>query len=288
MAVVYDSVHHRIQERFLEFSLHFGFTPSVCNPASPHEKGTDEESVGYIRRNTFSEKTSFASLYEANLWLQESLHEMNLHPVYRRDQVPIEALENEREQMKPLPSLEYSNYDLKRAKISRYSLVIYENNYYSVPDTYRPRTITLKVNYDTIELVDGDSILATHPRLTGKRQYSLNIAHYVKTFHRKPDAIRNAKVLAQVDTQLKDLFECYYRNNPREFLPILDLIRESSVEALSAAITMMNEGGIPITPDTLRFFIHQQSYQMIEPLHLPVEIAVNEPDLQEFDRLMEE
>lgn len=288
MAVVYDSVHHRIQERFLEFSLHFGFTPSVCNPASPHEKGTDEESVGYIRRNTFSEKTSFASLYEANLWLQESLHEMNLHPVYRRDQVPIEALENEREQMKPLPSLEYSNYDLKRAKISRYSLVIYENNYYSVPDTYRPRTITLKVNYDTIELVDGDSILATHPRLTGKRQYSLNIAHYVKTFHRKPGAIRNAKVLAQVDTQLKDLFECYYRNNPREFLPILDLIRESSVEALSAAITMMNEGGIPITPDTLRFFIHQQSYQMIEPLHLPVEIAVNEPDLQEFDRLMEE
>lgn len=99
------------------------------------------------------------------------------------------------------------------------------------------------MNYDTIELVDGDSILATHPRLTGKRQYSLNIAHYVKTFHRKPGAIRNAKVLAQVDTQLKDLFECYYRNNPREFLPILDLIRESSVEALSAAITMMNEGG---------------------------------------------
>jgi len=50
---------------------------------------------------------------------------------------------------------------------------------------------------------------------------------------------------------------------------------------------MMNEGEIPITPDTLRFFIHQQSYQMIEPLRLPVEIAVNEPDLQEFDRLME-
>jgi len=119
---------------------------------------------------------------EANLWLAESLHEMNMHPVYRRDKVPIEALEEEREHMKPLPSLEYSNYDLKRAKISRYSLVVYENNYYSVPDTYRPRTITLKVNCDTIELVDGDSVIATHPRLTGKRQYSLNIAHYVKRF----------------------------------------------------------------------------------------------------------
>ena len=287
MAVVYDSVHHRIQEKFLEFSLHFGFTASVCNPASPHEKGTDEESVGYIRRIAFSEKTSFESLIEANLWLQECVHEMNTHPVYRRDQVPMEALENEREQMKPLPSLEYTNYELKRAKISRYSLVVCESNYYSVPDTYRPRSITLKVNYDSIELVDGDSVIAVHPRLTGKRQYSLNIAHYVKTFNRKPGAIRNAKVLAQIDTQLRDLFECYYRHNPREFLPILDLIRESSVEALSSAITTMNEGGIPVTLDTLRFFIHQQVYQMIEPLQLPVEIAVNEPDLQEFDRLME-
>ena len=58
--------------------------------------------------------------------------------------------------MHPLPTLEYSNYDLKRATISRYSLVKFEGNFYSVPDTYRPRHITLKVLVDRIMFLDGN------------------------------------------------------------------------------------------------------------------------------------
>ena len=98
--------------------------------------------------------------------------------------------------------------------ISRYSLVKCEGNFYSVPDTYRPRLITLKIMVDRIALLDGNDVIASHRRLTGKQQYSLDITHYIKTFHRKPGALPNARVLAQVDELILDLFNRYYLPRP--------------------------------------------------------------------------
>ena len=287
MATVYDSKQKKINERFMEFSMLYGVTPCVCNPRSPQEKGTDEESIGYIRKAVFSEKTSFETLNEANDWLRTRLTTINNQPVYRRDLVPSEGLKREREHMRQLPVLEYSNYELKRCRISRYSFAACDTNRYSVPDTYRGRDITLKVQINTIELLDGDAVIATHPRLSGKRQYSLQISHFVKTFHKKPGAIRNAKVLKHMEAQLQELFDRYYKDNPKEFLPILDLIKATSEQALCYAVDLLMESDMPVTVDTLRFFICQQPYQLIEPLDFPSNFQVNEQDLQVYDRLME-
>jgi hypothetical protein len=287
MSVVYDSRKQKLNEKFLEFSMHSGFRPCVCNPASPHEKGTDEESVGYIRRVAFGERSSFESFEEAREWLSTCLAEINARPVYRRPNVPVQGLVQERDLMHPLPTLEYANYDLKRATISRYSLVKCEGNFYSVPDTYRPRQITLKVLVDRIALLDGNDVIASHRRLTGKLQYSLDITHYIKTFHRKPGALPNARVLAQVDELIQDLFNRYYLDDPKGFLPILDLMIETSPEALSDALTILNEQNIPPTYDTLRFFLHQTVEQMVEPFTCRGGFAVMEPDLAAFDQMME-
>jgi hypothetical protein len=83
--------------------------------------------------------------------------------------VPAQGLVQERDLMHPLSTLEYENCDLKRATISRYSLVKCEGNFYSVPDTYRPRLITLKIMVDRIALLDGNDVIASHRRLTGKQ-----------------------------------------------------------------------------------------------------------------------
>jgi hypothetical protein len=70
---------------------------------------------------------------------------------------------------------------------------------------------------------------------------------YIKTFHRKPGALPNARALAQVDELILDLLNRYYLDDPKGFLPILDLIRETSPEALSDALTILNEQNIPPT-----------------------------------------
>lgn len=287
MTVVYDSKRQKMNDKFLEFSMLSDFCPCVCNPASPHEKGTDEESVGYIRRLTFGERSSFKSFEEAIEWLSTCLTEINARPVYRRPSVPVQGLAQERDLMHPLPTLEYENCDLKRATISRYSLVKCEGNFYSVPDTYRPRLITLKIMVDRIVLLDGNDVIASHRRLTGKQQYSLDITHYIKTFHRKPGALPNSRVLAQVDELILDLFNRYYLDDPKGFLSILDLMLETSTEALSHALTILNEQNISPTYDMLRFLLHQKMEQKVDPFAFCGGFEVTQPDLVAFDQLME-
>jgi len=287
MAVVYDSKKQQLNEEFLNFSTCYDFCPCLCNPASPHEKGTDEESIGYVRRSTFGERSSFQSFEQAAEWLSLRLAEINSNPVYRRPEVPVQGLVQERAMMKPLPALEYENCDLKGAAISRYSLVKCDGNYYSVPDTYRPRQITLRVFFDRIELLDGDSIIASHRRLTGKGQYSLDITHFIKTFCRKPGALPNARALDQADEQIKNLFNKYYLDDPKEFLPILDLMRETSPGALSEALTILNQQNIPPTYDMLRFFLHQTAEQKAPQFNFSGGFDVTEPDLEAFDKMME-
>ena len=58
MAAIINPRTKEWNPRFLEFSLHYGFEPHACNARSPHEKGTDEQSVGYVRRRAFSERTT--------------------------------------------------------------------------------------------------------------------------------------------------------------------------------------------------------------------------------------
>jgi hypothetical protein len=162
-----------------------------------------------------------------------------------------------------------------------------EGNFYSVPDTHRPRLITLKILVDRIVLLDGNDVIASHCRLTGKLQYSLDITHYIKTFHRKPGALPNSRVLAQVDEQILDLFNWYYLDDPKVFLPILDLMLETSTEALSAVLTILNEQNIHPTYDTLRFFLHQTMEQKVKPFAFCGGFEVTQPDLVAFDHLME-
>lgn len=272
--------------RFLEFSVHYGFEPHACNVRSPHEKGTDEESIGYIRRTAFSEQTHFTSLNEANQHLEEQLAEMNGRPVYRRKYTPDEGLGNERTTLGPLPTLEFSNYPTRSAQISKYSLVLFESNYYSVPDEYRSKFLTLKVYPDQIELINGDQVIASHPRRFGKGEYALEISHYLKTFRRKPGALPHSKVFHQLHEDIQRIYQHHYLHNPKEFLPVLSLIRESSVEGLVYAIQMLDEHQMVPTYETLKCIIRQQPCQMVELLSLSCEVLVGEPNLSVYDTLM--
>jgi len=137
------------------------------------------------------------------------------------------------------------------------------------------------------ELLDGKCIIASHCKLTGKQAYSLDITHCIKTFHRKPGALPNSRVLAQVDELIRDTFNRYYLDDPKKFLPILDLMRETSPEALSAALAILNEQNIHPTCDIIRFFLHQTDVLMVEQFDFKGGFEVLEPDLTAFDRIME-
>jgi len=287
MRAVIDPSTKEWNPRFLEFAVHYGFEPHACNVQSPHEKGTDEQSVGYVRRTVFSEQNKFTSLNEANQYLEGQLTEINARPVYRRKYTPCEGLENEQGTLGHLPTLEFSNYFTRPAQISKYSLILFESNYYSVPDEYRGKFLTLKIYPDHLEMVNGDTVIASHIRHFGRGDYSFEISHYLKTLRRKPGALPHAKVFHQLHEDIQRIFRQHYLHNPKEFLPILSLIRESSVEGLLFAIQMLEEHQMVPTYETLKCVIRQQPFQMVEPLSLPCDVLVGDPNLSIYDTLME-
>jgi hypothetical protein len=135
-------------------------------------------------------------------------------------------------------------------------------------------------------LLDGDDVIATHRRLSGKDQYSMDIMHYIRTFQMKPGALKYSKVLTQVDVQIQDLFNRYYADNPKDFLTILDLVRETSVESLCDALKRLKECNLHPNYNTIHFFIHQTMEPPAEQFEAPAEFAVTEPDLTEYDLLI--
>lgn len=291
--IIYDNMRTVIgpkgkefNETFLRFSTHYGFTPCVCNPSSPQEKGTDEESVGYIRRNVFGERVSFDSLKEVQTWLKEHLNLLNSKPVYRRDLVPLEGIKEELVQMKPLPSLQYSNYLTRILKINKYSLIRFENNFYSVPDDYPSPRISIKAFVDRIILHDENSVIASHTRLYGKGKYSVDIIHYLKTMERKPGSVKNSKAFSQLHESLQRMHNRYYEDRPDEFLKVLSLIKETSLEGLLYAINHLEENEISPEYEVIRMIVHQKPTQMVDPLILVDLIRVNDPDLSVYDRLI--
>ena len=71
------------------------------------------------------------------------------------------------------------------------------------------------------------------------------------------------------------------------FLPILDLIRETSPEKFSAALAILKEQNIHPTCDSIRFLLHQTNVLMVEPFDIEGGFEVLEPDLTIFDQFME-
>lgn len=286
MRTVYDSKRKIFNETFLKFSVHYGFIPCMCNPSSPQEKGTDEQSVGFIKRNVFSERTSFGSLKEAQIWLKEQLNIINSRSVYRRTEVPIVGIKSEVTQMKQLPSLQFSNYILKSGNINNYSLVKFENNLYSVPEDYPASKIILKAYVDRIDLHDGTEIIATHTRLYGRDQYSLDILHYLVTMKRKPGSLKNSKALTQLHNHLQTMYHRYYEDRPKDFLLVLTLMKETSLEGILYAIEHLEENGIVPEYDVIRMIVQHNPTSMIEPLMIPDLIQVIDPDLSIYDSLL--
>jgi len=244
--VVTDPNDKVFNGRFLLFAGHYGFKTNACNPASPQEKGTVEKSVSVIRTAAFGYQDSFSSLKEANEHLKKIISMINNSPVAKRDCVPLEGLEKERESFLSLPSMDFCPYDLKYRKVDRYSTVTFERNFYSVPESCKSEMLALKVYFDTIEILEGETVIATHERVFGKNECSLNIEHYLSTLRNKPGSLRSSKVLKRADPCFNYLFMDHYQDKAKEFIKILSLIKEKPQKDVANAIkTVFEEGMIP-------------------------------------------
>lgn len=185
--------HATAQDNYSHLAAHYGFKAVFCNPASGNEKGLVENLVGYIRRNVCVPLPRVASLEELNGKLLEHCVKYLNHRIEGKPASVAEMLTEERSQLHSIPTY-YPDISTKHyPNVGRYSTVVVETNQYSVPCGYRGVNTTVKAYPNHIEVWINGACVATHSRLYGRNQESLELTHYLPILARKGRAIRFAR-----------------------------------------------------------------------------------------------
>jgi len=115
--------------------------------------------------------------------------------------------------------------------VNKYSFIQVDNNFYSVPDSLVDKYVLVKLYPNSLDIYYKNKLIASHQRILDKNKTCIDIKHYLNTFLRKPGALRNSSALNSVP-ELKELFNTYFKANPKDFINILYNHQDLSIEGI--------------------------------------------------------
>ncbi len=219
-------------EDLLKLSLYYGFRYRFCNNYKGNEKGHVERSVEYIRRKVFSNRDAFASLEEANQYLQERLVNLNARTTaINNGKSHTDILQEEKPFLLPLmPS--YDTARTSELRVSKYSVISVDENKYSVPDHLVGRFVFAKIYPESILIYYKNKLIAEHTRSYGLHTWNIKIEHYLKTIKKKPGSLHSSTAMHQMNPKLQTIYNKYYTENPKDFIELLELIGEKGLQKI--------------------------------------------------------
>jgi hypothetical protein len=176
------------------------------------------------------------------------LHRVNVvRPSDATDCPPAERLAAEQATFSPLPAVAADYGFCETVKVSRESLVAIATNRYSVPAHLVGRLLTARIHATRIALYDRDTLVATHPRHTGRNARVVIPEHYEAVFAQKP----RARVMAYRDwlVQLAPVATDYisqlcrkrYAEMEPQMLALYQLAQQVGVAEFLAAIELAHD-----------------------------------------------
>ena len=226
-------------EALLKLSIYYGFRFRFTNTYKAHEKGHVERSVEYIRRKIFSKRDTFQSVEEARQYFKRELLKLNTKP--RKDaMIACEVLEKEREYLLPLPP-RYDTARITEGRADKYSCITIDGNHYSVPDHLVGKFVFIKIYPDLINCYHDEKKIASHNRRYGRKKWSININHYLRTLKLKPGALKRSTAFSQIKPGLKVIYQKYYRGKEKHFIELLQLVAMHGLISVKQAITLLEK-----------------------------------------------
>ena len=177
--------------KFCQFASEIGFHPELCDPGAPHQKGTVESGVKYLKRNFLAGRT-FLNDEDLSLQLEEWRAERNSQKNQAHGRTPNELLLEEQKAFEPLVEKSDSYGLLHLLRVSPESVIRFETNCYSVPEHLIKQVVTVRVASKELRIYNDGNLVAEHQRSFLKRQWLRDLNHYSRTLSIKP----RAKVLA--------------------------------------------------------------------------------------------
>ena len=273
--VVYDNMRVAVKkfigptekeatEDLMKISMYYGFDYRFCNARRGNEKGHVERGVEYVRRKSFSRNLEFSSLEEANDHLKKILDMINSKPKkWSKNKSAKERFQEEKECLIALNS-DYVIAKKVECRVNKYSTISIEQNKYSVPEKFVNKFVEAKIYPEIIKVYFEGLLLATHKRSYKLQEWVLDINHYLETLKKKPGSLKHSVSLQCLEHRLKQIYEVYYSKIPREFLDLLEIIREKSLEKVEKVIEDLLKKGVKlVTTENIKNIINQTNTDKI-------------------------
>lgn len=230
------------QSQFIALRSHYLFESIYCTPGRANQKGQAENLVGYVKRNFLTPIPRVKTLDELNELLLAgcSKYAAN-HKVPGTDLTVEQAWAKEKELLLPLPARPFDCFSYAEVKANKSQLIRFDNNYYSVPDMWAGRNLSVKAYVDRVEIYGQRQLVATHPRCHKKGEEIYDLDHYLDTLTKKPGALEHAKPFqkANLPATYQQYRQELKRRHPRpqrEFVHMLLLHRTVGWDTLTRAL----------------------------------------------------
>lgn len=280
-----------VNTRFSAMASHYLFDPEFCNVASGWEKGVVEKNVQDSRRRIWQEagQQRFGSFFELNVWLLQRCRDLwreLAHPEYAGMSI-AEMLEHELPSLMPMVT-PFDGYVETLCKVSSTCLISLDRNRYSAPCEWVGRLLSVRLYADRLDLVAGDTQVASHPRSFGRDQTFYDWQHYLPLLQRKPGALRNGAPFADLPEPLQRLRRLLLRRDggDRLMAKILARVPEVGLEAVLVAVELVLESGVPSVEHIENVLSRLKALPLPDPVTTSLQLReAPQADSSRYDRL---
>lgn len=309
--LLYDNLKSAVLERqgqairfnpvLLGFAGHYRYEPRPVAVARGNEKGRVERAIRYIRDNFFAGR-SFDDLDDLNTQAEAWM----IGPAADRrcpEDTTLtvrEAFALETKHLLALPENPSPTDEQVAVKIHKTPYARFDLNDYSVPHDYVQRTLTVVSSLQEVRILNGQEVLATHPRSFDKGQQIEIPAHIETLLEHKHQASqhRGTDRLAQAVPQSRDLLiQAADRGEPlgRIAAALLNLLDRYGATELQAAVHEALQRGVP-HPNAVRMALERRRearelpppVEMTLPSHVQVrDTPVQAHKLESYDQITE-
>jgi len=307
--VLYDNLRSAVLERhgdaihfnpaLLSFAAHYRFEPRPVALARGNEKGRVERAIRFVRDAFFAARI-FADLddlnAQADAWCRGPAAERRCPEDPTQSVAEVFAAEAPR--LLRLPDNPYPVLERVAAKVGKTPYVRFDQNDYSVPHSHVQRTLTVLADIDQLRIVDGQEVIATHPRSYDKGAQIEDPAHVQALVECKHAARRHRATdrLVQAAPASRALLTAAAErghNLGSITATLLQLLERYGPRQLDAAIVEALERGVP-HPNAVRLALersrdeyrHAPPVAIILPHHVRArDKAVQPHSLDIYDKL---
>ena len=173
--LLYDNLKSAVLERFgqairfhptmIELSAHYRYEPRPVAVARGNEKGRVERAIRYVRDSFFAART-WRDLDDLNQQATAWTTGIALDRRWPDDSTRTvrDAFSDEKPKLLPLPDNEFPTEERLEVEVGKTPYARFDLNDYSVPHDRVQRTLVVVATLDTVRVLDGTDVIATHAR----------------------------------------------------------------------------------------------------------------------------